>query len=181
MKQSSSFRPSIRMWQGGSENVSHVHIWPATNLNVWFESVWETRQHTAGRRFIQVLVLSWLLRLSELFKTRSKSPFCLLSFLTGARDQRPDDRVARWCCAHTHTSQISSYCYMQAQNIHTDTCMRTKTQTDMGAGFKIKQRWVVSVCSTCLWNLCTAQSVPATAAPLPVFSHPPLILLLLGW
>lgn len=118
IKQSSRFRPSIRMWQGGSENVSHVHSWPATNLNVWFESVWETRQHTAGRRFIQVLVLSWLLHLSDLFKTRSKSPFCLLSFLTGARDQRPDDRVARWCCAHTHTSQISSYCYMQAQNTH---------------------------------------------------------------
>lgn len=96
-----------------------------------------------------------------------------------AREIRGQTTESHGGAAHIRTRAKSHHTAICRRRIHTDTCMRTKTQTDMGAGFKIKQRWVVSVCSTCLWNLCTAQSVPATAAPRHSLSSPTLLFLLL--
>lgn len=57
---------------------------------------------------------------------RSKSPICLLSFLMTARDQRPDDSVAVYCCTlKAHRGVISLPCYAQhmCTPAHADRCV----------------------------------------------------------
>lgn len=84
-------------------------------------------------------------------------------------------------CRHTH-SRTHKPNHITPSCRQTRRCLHMQTDAHMGAGFKIKQRWITSIHPTCLRNFCTAESVPACTTPLPVYYYTtttPLILLYL--